>query len=114
MQRVTQAHTAVVSAWFLRLGPLGLRRVDREGEVATASTLSRMISAVPVTPGGPARFLIFDIHALQIRLGAWDEMWRGNGAWGGLGDFGGGVAELGALGTLGEGKKGGGPSLIEG
>ena len=33
------------------------RRVDREGEVATASTLSRMISAVPMTPGGPARFL---------------------------------------------------------
>eukprot|EP00913_Durusdinium_trenchii_P028761 g26973.t1 len=43
-------------------------RVDREGEVATASTLSRMISAVPMTPGGPARFLIFDIHALQIRF----------------------------------------------
>lgn len=34
-----------------------VRRVDREGEVATASTLSRMISAVPMTPGGPARFL---------------------------------------------------------
>eukprot|EP00437_Effrenium_voratum_P029706 CAMPEP_0181411972 /NCGR_PEP_ID=MMETSP1110-20121109/8176_1 /TAXON_ID=174948 /ORGANISM="Symbiodinium sp., Strain CCMP421" /LENGTH=361 /DNA_ID=CAMNT_0023534659 /DNA_START=40 /DNA_END=1122 /DNA_ORIENTATION=- len=45
-----------------------MERVDREGEVATASTLSRMISAVPVTPGGPARFLIFDIHALQIRF----------------------------------------------
>mmetsp|Transcript_109916 Transcript_109916/g.154134 ORF Transcript_109916/g.154134 Transcript_109916/m.154134 type:complete len:365 (+) Transcript_109916:41-1135(+) len=45
-----------------------MERVDREGEVATASTLSRMISAVPMTPGGPARFLIFDIHALQIRF----------------------------------------------
>lgn len=35
-----------------------VRRVDREGEVATASTLSRMISAVPMTPGGPARSLV--------------------------------------------------------
>lgn len=45
-----------------------MERVDREGEVATASTLSRMLSATPVNAGGPARFLIFDIHALQIRF----------------------------------------------
>jgi len=45
-----------------------MERVDKEGEVATAATLSRMLSATPVTPGGPARFLIFDIHALQIRF----------------------------------------------
>lgn len=45
-----------------------MERVDREGEVATAATLSRMLSATPMTPGGPARFLIFDIHALQIRF----------------------------------------------
>jgi len=45
-----------------------MERVDREGEVATAATLSRMLSATPPTPGGPVRFLIFDIHALQIRF----------------------------------------------
>lgn len=45
-----------------------MERVDREGEVATASTLSRMLSATPGTPGGPVRFVIFDIHALQIRF----------------------------------------------
>jgi phosphoribosylpyrophosphate synthetase len=45
-----------------------MERVDREGEVATAATLSRMLSATPVTQGGPVRFLIFDIHALQIRF----------------------------------------------
>jgi ribose-phosphate pyrophosphokinase len=45
-----------------------MERVDREGEVATAYTLSRMLSAIPVNAGGPVRFLIFDIHALQIRF----------------------------------------------
>jgi ribose-phosphate pyrophosphokinase len=45
-----------------------MERVDREGEVATASTLSRMLSATPPTAGGPVRFVIFDIHALQIRF----------------------------------------------
>jgi len=49
--------------------PTGTKdRIDQEGEVATAATLSRMLSATPVTPGGPAQFLIFDIHALQIRF----------------------------------------------
>jgi ribose-phosphate pyrophosphokinase len=45
-----------------------MERVDREGEVATAATLSRMLSATPITPGGPAKVVIFDIHALQIRF----------------------------------------------
>lgn len=45
-----------------------MERVDREGEVATAVSLSRMLSATPLTPHGPARFIIYDIHALQIRF----------------------------------------------
>merc|ERR1719230_1467539 len=45
-----------------------MERVDREGEIATAATLSTMLSVTPMTPNGPARFIIFDIHALQIRF----------------------------------------------
>lgn len=51
-----------------------MERIDREGEVATASTLSRMLSATPLTPGGPAKFLLFDIHALQIRFYFQDQI----------------------------------------
>merc|ERR1712032_1455090 len=45
-----------------------MERIDREGEIATAATLSRILSATPMTPSGPAKFVIFDIHALQIRF----------------------------------------------
>lgn len=45
-----------------------MERVDTEGQVATAVSLSRMLCATPLTPSGPARFIIFDIHALQIRF----------------------------------------------
>lgn len=45
-----------------------MERIDKEGEVATAATLSRILSATPMTPDGPVRFMIFDIHALQIRF----------------------------------------------
>lgn len=37
-------------------------------EVGTAPTLSRMLNATPKTPGGPAKFVVFDMHALQIRF----------------------------------------------
>jgi ribose-phosphate pyrophosphokinase len=43
-------------------------RVEREGEVATAVTLARMLSNVPPSRGGPCSTLIFDIHALQERF----------------------------------------------
>jgi ribose-phosphate pyrophosphokinase len=44
-----------------------MERVEREGEVATAKTLIRMMSATPV---GQAQttFLMFDIHALATRF----------------------------------------------
>ena len=44
-----------------------LERVEAEGEVATAFTLARMLSHIPLTRGGPASIVIFDIHALQVR-----------------------------------------------
>ena len=49
--------------------PVGtMERVDREGQVATASTLARMVSLTPFTLSGPTQLVIFDIHALQERF----------------------------------------------
>ena len=45
-----------------------MERVDREGEIATARTLARILSSVPPCRGGPLDLVIFDIHALQERF----------------------------------------------
>ena len=43
-------------------------QIEAEGEIATASTLARMLSNIPLARGGPASIVIFDIHALQVRF----------------------------------------------
>mmetsp|Transcript_42571 Transcript_42571/g.107613 ORF Transcript_42571/g.107613 Transcript_42571/m.107613 type:complete len:412 (-) Transcript_42571:26-1261(-) len=43
-------------------------RVEAEGEVATANTMARMLSNIPLSRGGPTSVVIFDIHALQERF----------------------------------------------
>jgi ribose-phosphate pyrophosphokinase len=45
-----------------------MERIDREGEIASAATLARLLSATPSTHSGPARFVFYDIHALQERF----------------------------------------------
>jgi len=45
-----------------------MERVDEEGQIATAMTFARLLSAVPVSVGGPAKLIIYDIHALQNRF----------------------------------------------
>ncbi|CAB3981682.1 ribose-phosphate pyrophosphokinase 4-like [Paramuricea clavata] len=45
-----------------------MERVDKEGQIATAKTLSRMISSIPLTARGPAQVVIYDIHCLQERF----------------------------------------------
>ncbi len=45
-----------------------MERVDRDGQIATAATLAKMLSGVPMTLSGPAQIIIFDIHALQERF----------------------------------------------
>jgi len=42
-----------------------MERVETQGQIATAMTLARMLSATPMTQSGPAQIIIFDIHALQ-------------------------------------------------
>ncbi|MGD9330515.1 MAG: ribose-phosphate diphosphokinase [Desulfobacterales bacterium] len=45
-----------------------MERVDRDGQIATAATLAKMVSHVPMSLSGPAQVIIFDIHALQERF----------------------------------------------
>lgn len=43
-------------------------RMEEEGDVATAFTLARILSNVPISRGGPTSLVVFDIHALQERF----------------------------------------------
>lgn len=43
-------------------------RMEEEGDVATAFTLARILSNIPISGGGPTSLVIFDIHALQERF----------------------------------------------
>jgi len=45
-----------------------MERIDEEGQIATAMTLARLLSATPPTSYGPSRVVIYDIHALQERF----------------------------------------------
>eukprot|EP00794_Sanderia_malayensis_P012141 gene12141-13394_t len=45
-----------------------MERVETEGQIATASTLARLLSATPLSARGPCQLVIFDIHALQERF----------------------------------------------
>jgi phosphoribosylpyrophosphate synthetase len=48
--------------------PMGtMERVTREGHVATANTISRMLSQLPQI-GWPIRIMIYDLHTLQNRF----------------------------------------------
>ncbi|KAL5724928.1 ribose phosphate diphosphokinase subunit prs3 [Ranunculus cassubicifolius] len=43
-------------------------RVEEEGDIATAFALSRILSNIPISRGGPTSLVIYDIHALQERF----------------------------------------------
>ncbi len=47
-----------------------LERMEDEGDIATAFTLARILSNIPISRGGPTSLVIFDIHALQVCLSA--------------------------------------------
>jgi hypothetical protein len=40
--------------------------MEDEGDVATAFTLARILSHIPISRGGPSSLVIYDIHALQV------------------------------------------------
>lgn len=43
-------------------------RMEEEGDVATAFTMARILSNIPISRGGPTSLVIYDIHALQVWL----------------------------------------------
>ncbi|KAK4364024.1 hypothetical protein RND71_015382 [Anisodus tanguticus] len=43
-------------------------RMEEEGDVATAFTVARIISNIPISRGGPTSLVIYDIHALQTGI----------------------------------------------
>lgn len=45
-----------------------MERVEIEGQVATAHTMTMLISAIPPSRSGPTDIFIVDIHALQERF----------------------------------------------
>ena len=59
-----QPHPAVQVLPFFPTGTL--ERVESEGDVATAFTMARILSNIPLSRGGPTSIVIFDIHALQV------------------------------------------------
>jgi ribose-phosphate pyrophosphokinase len=55
----------LILPWF----PTGtMEREQSSGDVATAQTLSKMLSGIPSCAGGPVQICIFDIHALQNKF----------------------------------------------
>eukprot|EP01130_Rhizamoeba_saxonica_P005270 TRINITY_DN2116_c0_g1_i2.p1 TRINITY_DN2116_c0_g1~~TRINITY_DN2116_c0_g1_i2.p1 ORF type:complete len:236 (-),score=50.81 TRINITY_DN2116_c0_g1_i2:36-743(-) len=45
-----------------------MERVSKEGEVATANTMAWQFNSLPLSPGGPAKVCIYDLHTLQNRF----------------------------------------------
>ncbi|KAK9145040.1 hypothetical protein Sjap_004943 [Stephania japonica] len=41
-------------------------RMEEEGDVATAFTMARILSNIPISRGGPTSLVIYNIHALQL------------------------------------------------
>jgi ribose-phosphate pyrophosphokinase len=60
------AHSCTVILPYFPTGTM--ERIDLEGQVATAKTLSVILSDIPPTARGPTQIMIFDIHALQERF----------------------------------------------
>jgi ribose-phosphate pyrophosphokinase len=60
------ARTFLVITPFFPTGTM--ERVEVEGEIATAMTLARMISATPSPTVGSTCFMFYDIHALATRF----------------------------------------------
>lgn len=62
-------HVPLVSPAHPPSGRTGTaERIEAEGDVATAFTLARILSNIPLSRGGPTSVVIFDIHALQERF----------------------------------------------
>jgi len=59
-------HSLIIVLPYFPTGTM--ERVEEEGQIATAMTLARLFSTTPIATGGPARLIIYDIHALANRF----------------------------------------------
>lgn len=62
LPRLRARNLRVILPWF---STGTMERVESIGQIATAASLARMLSATPCGPSGPATVVIYDIHALQ-------------------------------------------------
>jgi ribose-phosphate pyrophosphokinase len=62
LPRLRAKNLRIILPWF---STGTMERVEQLGQVATAASLARMLSACPFGPTGPATVVIYDIHALQ-------------------------------------------------
>lgn len=62
LPRMRARNMRVILPWFCT-GTM--ERVETRGQIATAATLARMLSNIPMGPTGPVTVVVFDIHALQ-------------------------------------------------
>jgi len=62
LPRMRARNFRVILPWF---STGQTERVEKIGQIATASSLARMLSATPACPTGPSTVVIYDIHALQ-------------------------------------------------
>ena len=45
-----------------------MERIDHEGQIPTATTTCKLLSAIPLTALGPPQVVVYDIHSLASRL----------------------------------------------
>lgn len=65
LPRLFVASFSLVLPYF----PTGsFERMEEEGDVATAFTMARILSNIPISRGGPTSIVVYDIHALQVNL----------------------------------------------
>uniref|UniRef100_A0A7S4SN25 Phosphoribosyltransferase domain-containing protein n=1 Tax=Alexandrium monilatum TaxID=311494 RepID=A0A7S4SN25_9DINO len=62
LPRLGARNLRVILPWF---STGTMERVEQLGQIATAASLAKMLSACPHGPTGPATVVIYDIHALQ-------------------------------------------------
>jgi ribose-phosphate pyrophosphokinase len=62
LPRMRARNFRIILPWF---STGTMERVEKIGQIATASSLARMLSATPCCPTGPSTVVIYDIHALQ-------------------------------------------------
>jgi len=62
LPRLRARNLRIILPWF---STGTMERVEQIGQIATAASLARMLSACPIGPTGPATVVIYDIHALQ-------------------------------------------------